>query len=546
LGAAAGAKKVFKQALSFRLGALSSNTLTMQQLLTILLVLALQPSFAQEVIKLYDGPAPGSEDWDWSEGKAHDNGLDVEVTYNVTTPTLEVYLPSEFKATGTAVIIAPGGGFRVLAMEHEGREVARWLAEKGIAAFVLKYRIGHTTTGSPFEPEKPTGDRQAREEQDALIVEMALADGLKAMEYVRANSAKYSVKPDQVGFLGFSAGGTVTLSVAYNAENKNRPNFIVPIYAYEAAVIGGQVPTDTTPVFITVAGDDEYGMMPMSINIYEKWSAAGQPAELHVYERGGHGFGMNQQGLPIDGWYERLADWLRSHGLRKKRNPNKYEILYGEEKVEKGQQMNLIQLSNDFGGRDRYRAANAALKGKPAKGRVVLIGNSITDAWARLDTNFFARNNFVGRGISGQTSPQLLIRFRQDVVDLQPETVVIHIGTNDVAENTGPYDRSFTLGNIESMIDLAEAYDIDVVLASVLPATQFQWRRELGDRSADIVRLNEGIQQLAARRGLRYLDYHSALKNDQNGMDKDLAEDGVHPTMKAYGLMGKLLVKTLK
>jgi hypothetical protein len=96
LGAAAGAKKVFKQALSFRLGALSSNTLTMQQLLTILLVLALQPSFAQEVIKLYDGPAPGSEDWDWSEGKAHDNGLDVEVTYNVTTPTLEVYLPSEF------------------------------------------------------------------------------------------------------------------------------------------------------------------------------------------------------------------------------------------------------------------------------------------------------------------------------------------------------------------------------------------------------------------------------------------------------------------
>lgn len=516
----------------------------MKPLLLLLLTLGWLPTSAQQIIPLYDGPAPGSEDWDWTEKKARDNNLDVEVTYNVTTPTLEAYLPSEFKATGTAVIIAPGGGFHLLAMEHEGREVAKWLAEKGIAAFVLKYRVAHTKSDSPFEEVELTDGNKTRDEQDAPIVKLALADGLKALEYVRTNAAKYDVKPDQIGFMGFSAGATLTLSVAYNGEDKNRPNFIVPVYPYEPAVIGSKVPVDTTPIFITVAGDDEYKMMPMALSIYQKWFDAGQPAELHVYERGGHGFGMLQRGLPANSWPERLADWLRMHGLRKKLNPSKYEILYGEENVEKGQQMNLIRLSNDFGGRDRYREANAALKGKQ-EGRVVLLGNSITDAWASLDSAFFARHNFVGRGISGQTSPQLLLRFRQDVIDLQPETVVIHIGTNDIAENTGPYDQAFTLGNVESMIDLAKANDIDVVLASVLPATQFQWRRELGDKSDEILALNAKLRQLAARRGLRYLDYHSALKNAQNGMDKDLAEDGVHPTMKAYGVMGELLLEVL-
>ncbi|MEL7162812.1 MAG: GDSL-type esterase/lipase family protein [Bacteroidota bacterium] len=199
----------------------------------------------------------------------------------------------------------------------------------------------------------------------------------------------------------------------------------------------------------------------------------------------------------------------------------------------------------DFANTARYAAANAELKGSP-QGRVVLLGNSITDAWATLDTAFFARNNFVGRGISGQTSPQLLVRFRQDVVALQPETVVIHIGTNDIAENTGPYDQAFTVGNIASMIDIAEQNGIRVVLASVLPATGFSWRTELGDRSAIILELNEALKQLAAQREIAYLDYHSALKNERNGMDEDLAKDGVHPTVKGYAIMGKLLLERLR
>lgn len=204
-----------------------------------------------------------------------------------------------------------------------------------------------------------------------------------------------------------------------------------------------------------------------------------------------------------------------------------------------------MMAQKDFANTARYQAANAALTGS-SEGRVVLLGNSITDAWASRDTAFFARNNFVGRGISGQTSPQLLLRFRPDVVNLHPKAVVIHIGTNDIAENTGPYDQAFTLGNIESMVDIAEQNGIKVVLASVLPATQFNWRKELGDRSGVILELNEGLQKLAARRGIPYLDYHTAMKNKQNGMDPDLAKDGVHPTMAGYAIMGDMLLKQLK
>lgn len=198
----------------------------------------------------------------------------------------------------------------------------------------------------------------------------------------------------------------------------------------------------------------------------------------------------------------------------------------------------------DFGGMNRYKAANAKL-GPAPKDRVVFLGNSITDAWAYLDSTFFTENNFVGRGISGQTSPQLLVRFRQDVIDLEPKTVIIHIGTNDIAENTGPYDQAFTLGNIESMVDLAEKNGIEAVIASVLPADKFVWRLELGDPSEKIVALNEKLQAMARDRGLKYIDYHAALKNKGSGMDVDLAEDGVHPTMKGYEIMAELALKIL-
>ncbi len=202
---------------------------------------------------------------------------------------------------------------------------------------------------------------------------------------------------------------------------------------------------------------------------------------------------------------------------------------------------------DDFANLTRYRAANAALPAPaPTEQRVVLLGNSITEGWARQDSAFFADHQLVGRGISGQTSPQLLLRFRQDVIDLRPTAVVIHIGTNDVAENTGPYDEDVTVGNIHSMIDLARANDIQVILAAVLPATAFGWRSALGDRSAMIVELNRRLADLAAVERIPFVDYHAALKNDRNGMDAALAEDGVHPTARGFAIMQDLLLPVIE
>ena len=203
-------------------------------------------------------------------------------------------------------------------------------------------------------------------------------------------------------------------------------------------------------------------------------------------------------------------------------------------------------MAEDFGNLARFREANAGLNDPdPEENRVVFLGNSITEGWARTDPDFFTVHNFIGRGISGQTSAQLLLRFRQDVIDLHPKVVVIHIGTNDVAENTGPYDPDFTMGNIRSMVELARANDIKVVLASVLPSTKFEWNRALGDRSDMIIDLNQRIHDFAEAASIPFVDYHAAMRNDRNGMDPDLAEDGVHPTSKGFGIMKNLVLPVI-
>lgn len=499
---------------------------------------------AQKVIKLYDGIPPGSENATWSEATSTKNMFNTEVVYNVKEPSITAYLPPKHLNTGTAIIVAPGGAFHTLSINSEGVDVAKWLNSKGIAAFVLKYRVAPSFTDDPVkELSAKMGDFASLDIENEPYIKLALADGLKAVEYVRSHAAEMEINPDKIGFMGFSAGGTLTMSVVYNGTEKNRPNFVAPIYAYEPAVIGSDIPKEKTPIFVCVAGDDQLKMMPMSISIYKKWFDAGQPAELHIYEKGGHGFGMREQKLPVDTWYERYGDWLRMHGYRDKLRPSKYEKQFGEAEVEKGERMAAERLRRDFGGMSRYKEANAALAGKPQK--VVFLGNSITEGWYRQDENFFKRNGFVGRGISGQTSSQLLVRFRQDVVDLHPEKVVIHIGTNDVAENTGPYDEDFTIGNIESMIDIAEKNGIEVLIASVLPATRFEWRLGLGDRSSEIVHLNDGLKTLAKERGLKYIDYHSAMKNESNGLSPELASDGVHPTAEGFKIMEKLVLEAL-
>jgi acetyl esterase/lipase len=331
-----------------------------RQLYVILLsILFLNNLSAQNVIQLYEGKPKGSENWMWTEQISTKNLFNTDLAYNVTQPTITAYLPPKDLATGTAIIIAPGGAFHTLSINSEGAEVAKWLNSKGIAAFVLKYRLARCFTDDPVkEVMGKMSDFKALDIENDTIVPLAMADGLAAVKYVRDHAKDMEIDVNKIGFMGFSAGGTVTMSVVYNATEANRPNFVAPIYAYEPAIIGSTPPLVLTPIFVAVAGDDQLGMMPMSINIYKKWFDAKHPAELHVYEKGGHGFGMRKQNLPADTWYERFGEWLKLQGYLKKLYPTKYEKLYGQDAVEKGSIERIERLMKDFGELNRYKQAN--------------------------------------------------------------------------------------------------------------------------------------------------------------------------------------------
>jgi acetyl esterase/lipase len=272
-------------------------------------------SMAQQVIRLYDGKAPGSESWTWSEKESAKNQFNTRVIYNVADPTITAYLPSA--PNGTAVIIAPGGAFHTLSIDSEGIEVAKWLNAKGVTAFVLKYRVVKSETDDPVKELMGLmipGNFAKLDSINGPIVQMAMMDGLAAMKYVRSHADTYHIDPKKIGFMGFSAGATVTMSTVYNATDVNRPNFVAPIYGYEKAIIGSEVPKVKTPIFICAASNDALGFATHSVHFYLKWLAAGQPAELHMYEQGSHGFGMRKNNIPTDTWIERFGDWLKLQG----------------------------------------------------------------------------------------------------------------------------------------------------------------------------------------------------------------------------------------
>ncbi|PZP63124.1 MAG: capsular biosynthesis protein [Pseudoxanthomonas spadix] len=189
----------------------------------------------------------------------------------------------------------------------------------------------------------------------------------------------------------------------------------------------------------------------------------------------------------------------------------------------------------------RYRDENAALAAPaPGERRVVFFGDSITEGWGKTGSEtFFPGKPYVNRGISGQTTPQMLVRFRQDVIDLKPAAVVILAGTNDIAGNTGPATPQMIQDNLASMAQLARANGIAVVLASVLPASDYPWKTGL-QPAPKIRALNDWIRQYAQRTGAVYLDYYGALDNGQGGLDAKVSGDGVHPNAAGYAVMAPL------
>lgn len=196
----------------------------------------------------------------------------------------------------------------------------------------------------------------------------------------------------------------------------------------------------------------------------------------------------------------------------------------------------------DWANFGRYKEANAAVQ-QPVK--AVFMGNSITDGWPSADPDFFTKNGYVGRGIGGQVSAQMLMRFRQDVINLKPQAVVILAGTNDLAHNDYAVTPEQTFDNVVSMVQLAQANGIKVILCSTLPAYQFGWRPELKP-AEDIKAFNKKVKAYADAHDILYVDYHSAMKDERDGLPEKYSKDGVHPTLEGYKVMEKLVQEALQ
>jgi acetyl esterase/lipase len=258
-------------------------------------------SAGSQVVNVWPGVAPGSEKWTQKERAVENTPLGT-VVFNVVAPTLTAYLPEKAKATGTGVIIAPGGAFVALAIDLEGNSVARWLQGKGIAAFVLKYRILEKR-GEGIPPSLNMDEAG----------KYGIADGIQALHVVRQHAAEWGVSPDRVGFLGFSAGAMVASGALLQKDAAARPSFAAMIYGGPFGVMPA-LPAKLPPMFLAWAQDDTLAREPI-VKFYDALIAAGHKPEAHIFSAGGHGFGLKKQGTSSDHWIDAFLGWLKAQGF---------------------------------------------------------------------------------------------------------------------------------------------------------------------------------------------------------------------------------------
>lgn len=263
-------------------------------------------------VPLYEGSPPGSEHWTHDESWGDIFWSSVPVLRNVSKPTLTVHLPEPAKASGAGVILAPGGGWHFLAFQQEGTDVANWLNERGIAAFVLKYRLIHTGDDYNSEMHHNKVDPQQRAARMQELKPLILSDGQQALRLMRQHATQWGIDPLRVGMMGYSAGGNVALNVALQHDETSRPAFVAGIYT--AGPDDVPIPSDAPPLLLLCTADDAMAS-GNSIRLYQQWREAGVAVELHIYEKGGHGFCLRRNNLPVDDWIERFHDWLLAGGF---------------------------------------------------------------------------------------------------------------------------------------------------------------------------------------------------------------------------------------
>jgi dienelactone hydrolase len=307
--------------------------------LLVLLAAPLAPAAAAvaQEIRLWPGKAPGTEQWTVPESVSTSPGGERTVS-NVSDPTLTVFLPDGGIATGTAVVLAPGGAMRVLGIDSNGTQVAKWLNAKGIAAFVLKYRTvqqagggrGAPGAGAPRAGAGAGGPPQRQELEirnananpepnDAALAEavrMAVADGQAALRLIRKNAKEWRIDPARVGIMGFSAGGGVAVGTALAEKSDAYPDFLMSMYG--PSLMDVNVPAHAPPLFVAV-GATHFNVTNGCLALFAVWKAAGKPAEIHVYDQVSAGFSLARRGLPVDGWIDRAYEWLVARKLTEPR-----------------------------------------------------------------------------------------------------------------------------------------------------------------------------------------------------------------------------------
>jgi len=450
----------------------------------------------------------------------------------IATPRLDIYYPADVRKPMPVLLSIPGGGYKYVSSGNEGEDVAAYFCPKGIAVAVLKYRL-------------PNGHEN-----------IPLADACRAVELLRDSAAAWNMQADKIGVMGFSAGGhlTASLMTKYTSE-KARPNYGILIYpvicsdpklwhkgSFEQLLgpkpskkqltawsIDKQVTAKTPPCLIVACEDDKTVPVENSIRMYQALRDQKVTAQLLLMPTGGHGWGFRK---PID--RRDLIDDAILQFIWTNLGDKKKQTLSDIHKNEVRQQ----KAQKDWAKYTRYQSQNDSIITNNIPVKAVFLGNSITDHWGRWRPEFFAQYHCAARGISAQTTYQMLARMQADVIALKPEMVFILAGANDMACNDGPISDENLIGNIRSMCELAVAHGIRPMLCSILPHRKFYWNTAIQNPNERVIRINTMLKAYAERNGFGYVDYYSAmLASDGGGMREDLTPDEVHPYKEAYQIM---------